>query len=351
MSRFFRNKYDEFFDFRLADIRDVEAIMKFLGEEWKKDHILSRNRELFLWQHGNSEYGDNETINVYLMTDKSGNIVGLNGFVQYSDKPLLRYVSSCITKVRSDIKIPMSGIELVRRFKEAVPANAYYSSGTSENMLPIGKNVFHYTVGVMQQYYVLNPSLKKFKIAGVTEGDPEPPYEEGRAVFEEADFKTLSGRFDFDVKYFNQAYKSPEFIEKRYFRHPVYRYEAFGVRLREEERYGGVLIGREIRVDDARIFRFVDYLGDIGLLSETGGAVRVFIKDRGYEYADLTAADIPPEIMKRSGFRRLKKDDENIIPMHFEPFEKKNVYVRYQKSNPDITIFKADGDQDRPNFM
>ncbi len=342
--------YDEYFNFRLACLDDVDLIMKFIGDEWKKDHILSRSKDLFLWQHGNSEYGDNDTVNIYLMTDKKGSIVGLNGFVQYSNDPMLRYISSCITKVKADLPVPMCGVELVKRFKKDVPANAYYSSGTSERMIPIGRKIFNYTVGIMQQYYLLNPMAEGFEIAGVSNASGDLPFEDSTVKLEKVDFSGIARKYDFNKRYFNQAYKSPEFIEKRYFKHPVYRYEAYGIETGKGI-YGGVLLGRSITVESSKVFRIVDYLGDTSLLGEIGGELREMMKVMHYEYVDLTAGTIPKDIMKRAGFRLLKQDDVNIIPMHFEPFEKKNVYVRFQKSNSDIVVFKADGDQDRPNFM
>ncbi|MCR4591444.1 MAG: hypothetical protein K5668_11575 [Lachnospiraceae bacterium] len=344
------NKYDEYFNFRLACADDTDSIMRFIGDEWKKDHILSKSRELFLWQHGNSEYGDEETINIYLMTDKKGSIVGINGFVQYSNDPLKRYISSCITKVKADLPVPMCGVELVKRFKRDVPANAYYSSGTSEKMIPIGKKIFNYTVGLMQQYYILNPTVKSFKIAGINGDLPDLPFENGSVKLEKADFSDVLSKYDFNKKFYDQAYKSPEFIEKRYFRHPVYTYNAYGV-VTGNGTYGGVILGREIEAEGSKVFRIVDYLGDTGLLGEIGGELRELAENQQYEYVDITAGTLPGDIMKRSGFRLLRQGDDNIIPMHFEPFEKKNVFVRFQKSSSDIIVFKADGDQDRPNFM
>ncbi len=35
--------------------------------------------------------------------------------------------------------------------------------------------------------------------------------------------------------------------------------------------------------------------------------------------------------------------------MYFDPFLRENIEIWYQKSKEEIVIFKADGDQDRPN--
>ena len=36
---------------RFAEEKDTGAIMQFIDEHWQKNHIMSRNRELFDFQH------------------------------------------------------------------------------------------------------------------------------------------------------------------------------------------------------------------------------------------------------------------------------------------------------------
>ena len=40
-------------------MEDVPAIMKFIGENWKKDHILARDEAFFCWMYVD-EKGCNE---------------------------------------------------------------------------------------------------------------------------------------------------------------------------------------------------------------------------------------------------------------------------------------------------
>ena len=41
------NAYDVRYEIRLANKSDIDSIMKFIDKYWKKNHIMSRNRELF----------------------------------------------------------------------------------------------------------------------------------------------------------------------------------------------------------------------------------------------------------------------------------------------------------------
>lgn len=54
--------------------------------------------------------------------------------------------------------------------------------------------------------------------------------------------------------------------------------------------------------------------------------------------------------MELSGFNLRSLEDENIIPTYFEPFVQKNIDIWFQSSEKGLCIFKADGDQDRPNY-
>ena len=45
------NKYDEKYEIRLANENDIDSIMTFIDEHWKKNHILAVDRELFKYEY------------------------------------------------------------------------------------------------------------------------------------------------------------------------------------------------------------------------------------------------------------------------------------------------------------
>jgi hypothetical protein len=161
-------------------------------------------------------------------------------------------------------------------------------------------------------------------------------------------FGELCSDYDFEMRYQGQGYKSPQYIKKRYFNCPIYDYYAW--KLMEGSDCIGILFGRQIEVNDHKVLRLVDYLGDLQNLSKIGTAVQEILVENEYEYADMLAGTLPEELMKRSGFTLRSEDDENIIPDYFEPFVQKNVNKYFVKSNPEIVVFKAEGDQDRPSI-
>ena len=65
-------------------MEDVPAIMKFIGENWKKDHILARDEAFFCWM-----YVDEKGCNVVLAVDEENTIYGMLAVIKYNstDQP------------------------------------------------------------------------------------------------------------------------------------------------------------------------------------------------------------------------------------------------------------------------
>ena len=75
------------------------------------------------------------------------------------------------------------------------------------------------------------------------------------------------------------------------------------------------------------------------------------LADTGAEYADCYCAGIPAEVFAAMGFSERKPDDGTIIPNYLTPPLYDNTEYFYFTNRPDgFVLFKADGDQDRPNL-
>ena len=75
--------YDEKYELRLARIEDIDSIMTFIDEYWKKGHILGTNREMFMYEHS-----DGNKVNFLLAKDrKDQSISGILGFIPASRNP------------------------------------------------------------------------------------------------------------------------------------------------------------------------------------------------------------------------------------------------------------------------
>lgn len=343
------SKIDELYEIRLATIDDVDAIMDFIRREWNENHILAANRELFLWQFGCTEYGNGRDINVLLMISRSnGEIMGMQGFVQYSGEKKSSQISTAIVKISSQVKIPMAGVELMRRQTDFAGNSGCFASGVNpKTIMPIYDKIFRHKTGMMQQYYMLNANIAEYKIADIKENRTPVYTNAGYSLQRIETMEELKGRFEIERCYDRLPVKSEQYFKKRFFEHPMYRYVAYGI-INSNKHCVGVIFTREICINGAKVLRIVDYRGDLRELGNIGNCIEELMAENGYEYIDLMASDLDETVMERSGFALLDPEGLNIIPNYFEPFERKNIEIYYYQS-VDVVIFKADGDQDRPS--
>ncbi len=343
------NRYDLQYNFRKANIEDVDDIMSFIRMEWGDKHILGLNRELFLWQYGRTEYQDEKGLNFILMTDKEDTILGMIGYVSYDANN--ESISPTMTKVSSKVKTPMAGLEFMKRQMIIVHEKEHFASGTNpKTILPLYEKVFHHRVGCMQQYYIINPNINDFHIAKINHRHAALPFIKTRYSLRSfSKFDEMMQLFDCYERHERLPFKSPEFIKKRYFSHPIYRYKKWYIE-NEKNDIVGLLFGREITQNGARIMRLVDYRGNLFYLSKLGESFYKLLKEEGYEYIDLMASDLSEYHLEQAGFDILVPEEDVVIPNYFEPFLQQNVKNFYQ-TKTNIVIFKADGDQDRPSII
>lgn len=343
------NRYDEYYNFRLATIDDVDDIMNFIGTEWKKDHILAQDKEFFLWQYGRSEYGDLDNINIVLLTDKQKKILGITGFIAYSDDKDRFDIAPALTKVKEAGLLPMTGIEFMKRQMELVGERHHISSGTNPKTIkPIYERVFKFRVGVMQQYYMLNDQVEQYSIAKVERKEIVVPKQSGYQLVEFNQLDEIENEFDLSADYDKMPYKSREYLNKRYFQHPVYKYKKWKIKAAGGD-VVALLFGREISVNKSKVLRLVDYRGDVEHIYRLGAEIQAIMNQNQYEYVDMMVDLLDEEKMRENGFVLLDHDGAEIVPNYFEPFVRENVKIHYENDGECI-IFKAEGDQDRPNY-
>ena len=112
-----------------------------------------------------------------------------------------------------------------------------------------------------------------------------------------------------------------------------------------------LLATRCIPVNGTCVLRIVDYTGVPEAFSRLGAAVSRLMADCGAEYADCYCWGIPAQTMAEAGFCARTEDDLNIIPNYLTPPLCENTEYYFFTSEPAaFTMFKADGDQDRPNI-
>ena len=139
------------------------------------------------------------------------------------------------------------------------------------------------------------------------------------------------------------------YMQRRYFAFPHLTYSVYAAKA------GGHLLAylvcRVVDSGQGKALRIADFVGDTSLLPRLGAAIDGLLKQSGAEYAECYCAGVDPAVMAAAGFSKRKEGDANILPNYLQPPLFENTEYYYFTSDPDrFVLFKADGDQDRPNL-
>ncbi|UPT70071.1 MAG: hypothetical protein M0D53_13170 [Flavobacterium sp. JAD_PAG50586_2] len=281
-----------------------------------------------------------------MATDNVSNeIVGLCGFIKNTKELPGSDIWGALWKVIKT-RNPMLGINILEYLNENSCCRSFSSLGIAKKTLPI-YDFLRYKTGKLNRYYRLN-NQENFQVAVVKEKiildfNKEDNYSLQRLDNFEAVVPILK-RIQNDTKV---PYKDNWYLEKRYFNHPIYNYQVFGIK---KEQIDSIIVVREIQQNETKILRIVDFIGNPSDICGIGEELQNLIDQKGYEYIDLYCDGIANEILETAGLKLKDEADLNVIPNYFEPFVQENVDIYYFTTHNEIfPIFKADGDQDRPS--
>lgn len=142
------------------------------------------------------------------------------------------------------------------------------------------------------------------------------------------------------------------YLQRRYFNYPHFHYDVWAAQ--ENGELLAYLVTRTVTAQDtgcAAVVRLVDFIGEDAVLPRLGGAIDAMVCSVGAEYIDCYNAGIPAAIWQAAGFTERVEGDGCIIPNYLTPPLRENTEYYYFTNKPEnFVLFKADGDQDRPNL-
>lgn len=340
------NKFDERYEIRLAKLADISMIMEFIDRHWRKGHIMAVDRELFEY-----EYVNKDKVNFVLAIDKiSHSLEGIFGFINCSYSNInKRHIWGSMWKVL-DGNMPLLGIELAKRVINLSHCQLQIGNGANPNTtIPLRKIFFKEKTGKMKHFYLLNKKIKEYKIA-VIHDEKETTSKIQRMNKNIIRFTSIDQlKEEFDLKHNNSyiPFKDYEYINKRYFNHPYYKYDIYGVK--NDGNVEALLVLREVQANGSKVLRIMDYIGNHELFKYLNDFFMNKLEENDYEYVDFYVLGFRENLILEAGFIRRTENDTNIIPNYFEPFLQENVEIWVHYKDANTTFFKADGDQDRPN--
>lgn len=327
----------------IAKLSDTKNIMKFMNDVWKKDHILSRDKELFL-----HEFKNGENLNIIIAKDSKDSILGIFGFMYYNSNNIPDIAGS-LWKVDPNIKEPLLGFKLREYFKKNIKHDFFAAPGANIQTKPIYR-VLKMDWNRMAHYYIANSELKQFHIA------KNPLIKKIKTTDINSNIKKISN-ID-DIKDFNFSCnekvvprKDFNYIKNKFFNHPIRKYDIYI--LTNEDIIRNIFICRTAKTSTSSVYRMVDFYGELDYINDIVGFLNQHIIEHTHEYLDFITFGLNNDLLIQAGFNNLDLDDNStIIPNLFEPFTQKNspIYCVSDKTDLEFRQFKADGDQDRPNL-
>jgi len=326
---------------------ELPEFQKFIKDYWVDGHLFGLETSLFNWQH-------KELDAFNCMVAKHGEeIVGVFCFIPlcHFDKSLPKtQIFLSLFRVLENKGIGI-GYYLYKSILSKY--NPEFMAGTTMNPR---MNSFHewqgFKVGIMDHHVVMSPFVNEFKVAKV----PKMLKIQSRKINSSVTFVKLTPKDLHDLAtetlYLHQLpLKSDVYIINRFMFHPVYSYDVYAVS--DNKKLQALCVIRPIIKDGSVVLRFVDFIGPNKSFSVLYDFLIDLLKMYNAEYIDIYSYGVPSIFLQEAGFIDRNKIDSLIIPNYFEPFDRRNVEVRFAckclQTYPPIRLFKADGDQDRPS--
>ncbi len=340
------------YTFRLARADEAGSIISFMNTHWDVRHPLVNVPDFFNYYY---DAGDGTLRFALAETQAGGRLAALAGFIPASQSanPDI-WVSIWV----ADKSMRGSGLELMAVLPTLTGCRTLACNNIRPETMPF-YNFLGYETGRVEQYYRLSSPAPPggYKIARVRQVDILPV--SGCAALRElsspaALAEVLPAVLAATPPEEQNPAKDLWHLQRRYFtynhfssQHTYRLYAACG----EDGAPFALFATRLTAWEGTNVLRIVDYIGRPAHLPKAGRALDALLQSTAVEYADFYCAGIPEDTMNAAGFTLRREHDENIIPNYLSPplFENTDYYY-FTSRSAGFTVFKADGDQDRPRL-
>ena len=326
---------------RRAEIKDIPMIMQFLDEHWLKGYALAHNRELFDWQ-----FVKGDKVNIWIgVDDEEEKMYAMQGGIVYSSKENADVSGMLWVAIKSDN--PLLAIEVGDAMYSGLNPQNDFAIGLLDDSVKVLKKL-NKNIVYLDHYYRL-ADIEKYEIATVKEKLIPRVSDYGyscRSFSEFSEFKEIITEKSLEL---GKPSKDYDYIEWRYWKHPVFSYEKWSISDEEGHRVA-VMITREEVYKEAKSCKIIDYYGDEKYLERIGSEIDRIMDENKYEFIDVYSYGISDHTYKMAGFIRCNVDSENVITNLFQPYIAKNTNIAIIKPEVSARLFRGDADQDKPRL-
>ena len=312
----------------LTNYSDFKSIQKYIHQNWKQKHILSKNIKLFKWQH---QFSKNKID--FVVKKKEKKVISILGIINQSRDKEYSEISLAIWHSLDRI----SGIGLMLRIFYNKNIKLIKATTISKNVLKLYKSL-GFRVQNFNQYYLTYLNQKNQKITKNLIKEKIIPNKENNEII----FKKINKIFLYKRNLLNKDY-----IKWRFCKSPIFKYHFITDKTLEL-----VLICRIVRVKKFRFLSVVDFIGSFKAKKNFIKKIPKFLKNQKLHHLEFLHYGNEDINILKSGLKKIKK--HQILPLYTQPFiglKKKEILCGYKlfNKNKKIKIVRADGDSDRPS--
>ena len=305
-----------------AEKKDLIYIKKFIANNYKNNHILIKNRNLFNFYFLDKNKNKPQFL---LAKDSKKQIIAIIGYItnhQFDSKIKIKSLWLALWIAKKQYS-NMIGIVLLKKIESLLKPNFIASLGVGKQVLPIYKR-FGYLVGNVDHF------IKKIVLTK----------------------KIINNRYiikkGLPLKFKNKnKNKTLNYLTNKY-NNNFYNYHFYHIM--KDKAVMAVLVGRLILYKKKYIFRIVDIIGNINSIQFFGSKI-LKVDNKKIHYIDFFYKNTELKKINIKGFFKSKKN--NYLPLYFEPlidkFQNKYCVYKFITKSSSIEILTGDGDQDRPN--
>jgi hypothetical protein len=321
---------------------ELPALMGFIDRHWRKGHILASEQAVLDWYY-RTDKGYN-----FILAQRDGEIFAVLGYIDtdrfYTQKPTQSELWLALWSVRDDSGIPGLGLRLISTLKKLFPQRPVSVLGLSETASKIYK-LLGYEVKTLDQLFIYNQHIDSYKLLQGSLPDYHcKPFSGEISIIDDVETLNTDACQILDCRQ-----RGAEYFIQRYLRNPFMNYQLFRIRV---EKKIGYAIGRVVTAEGARALRLVDFYGELQLLGQALSWFELHIQDAHIEYMDIYLSSAQTATLQEYGFlNRSNCGADLVVPNYFDPFVAENSYLQCAMEIGGGTVFKADGDQERPNRL
>ncbi len=321
-------------EYRLARVDEKDKIIEFMDAYWGSKHPILHREEYFDYY-----FCTGKGINFAIAVEEE-KIFAVCGFTPCNAAGDEIWISLWqAAKKKNGV-----GLELMSKMLELTGATRMSCNNIREET-QVFYQFLGYETGELKQYYRL-AERESFSVAKV--GEWHRPSVEAEVLYERiSSLEELETQLMLPTE--GHPRKDLWYLKKRFFEFPGYAYEIYG--LKRDGKITALAVLRANPVGESTVLRLVDYCGSEDDFAKIGGTLDALLRQYDAEYIDMYCVGLKEKAVKAGGFTLRERGSETVIPNYLNPLVDFNTDYFYFTSDAEgFRMFKADGDQDRPNL-